>query len=352
MRKRVIRQLEELLYKNEYVVVPGLGAFLRHTIPSEVDDVKGLIYPPKNSLSFNASLSQSDGVLLSSYVKKYGVSQKKAEALLREDVRDLLSALRTHGLIRLGGLGRIWLNSGGKIEFVPDANHPYTTYFFGYVPVVSLSGTKAAPLLINKIPEAPKKDVVYLPINLSVLKYSAAAAILVLALFLFPKSVIDKAFSPSDTPQYPAGFLTSQTHQSTVTKAPTPSSLSSTTMETISENVSPQSETKGLKADTPYLCGLPLFSPEKEGGAPKYYIIVATLRSENAVRQYLEEHDVMATFPNVGIVHTNRSSSSGGTYRVFVSVSENESEARSLLKTIHESHRDYGDAWVYQYPLS
>ena len=343
MKKRVIRQIEELLYKNEFVVVPGLGAFLRHSSPAEVDEVKGLIYPPKNSLSFNGSLSRSDGMLLQSYVLRYGISTKKAESLIREDVGDLVGTLRSTGMLQMGGLGRLWLNGEGKIEFAPEANHPFTTYFFGYTPVVTLAPGDAHSLVKKEVPETPGKNVVYLPVNLSLVKYGAVAALIVLALLLFPKSLTDKPLSPSETPQYQAGFLSGAPE---VKKVEAPVETAPETPMEVAEKEPP--------ADTSHktLFGLPLLTPDKEGTAPRYYVVIATLRSESAVKHYLEENHPSDLVPEVGIIHTNRSSSDGGTYRVYTSVSDTKEEARLLMQKLHQENSAFSDAWVYQYPLS
>lgn len=343
MKKRVIRQIEELLYKNEFVVVPGLGAFLRHSSPAEVDEVKGLIYPPKNSLSFNGSLSQSDGMLLQSYVLRYSISTKKAESLIREDVKDLVGTLRTTGLLQMGSLGRLWMTGEGKIEFAPEANHPFTTYFFGYTPVVTLSPSDAHSLVKKEVPETREKNVVYLPVNLSFLKYGAAATLFVLALLLFPKSLTDKPLSPSEAPQYQAGFF-SGTPKTKKVEAPF-EAVPGTPMEA-TEKEAPK-ETSGRM-----LFGLPLLTPDKDGAAPRYYVVIATLRSESAVKQYLEEKHPSDLLPEIGIIHTNRSSSDGGTYRVYTSVSDTPEEARQLMQKLHRENEVFSDAWVYQYPLS
>ena len=342
MRKRVIRQIEELLYHNEYVVVPGLGAFLRHIHPAEADETKGLIYPPKNSLSFNAALSQSDGILQQSYVRRYGISQKKADALIREDVSDLSKTLRSIGMIQVGSLGKLWLNGAGKIEFAPDTNHPYTTYFFGYTPVVSLSAKGSRELLPRELPEEKETDTVYLPLNLHLLRYGAVAALLILALLLFPTVLTDKSLAPSQSPQYQAGFLTGvsteETDQPETVSTPVPAPI-----ETKAEPaVSHPSET---------LAGLPLLRPVPDEGAPKYYVVISTLRSEEAVRKFIEDNNPGQAINGLGILHTNRSGSTGGTYRVFTSVSDDKEEAELLMKQLHTLHPEYADAWVYQYPL-
>ena len=342
MRKRVIKQIEELLYRNEYVVVPGLGAFLRHIHPSEVDEAKGLIYPPKHSLSFNASLSQSDGILQHSYVQKYGISQKKAESLIREDVKDLLQTLRTVGIIQMGSLGRLWINGSGKTEFAPDNNHPYTTYFFGYTPVVTLSGKEAKELLPRELPKKKAKDTVYLPVNLTAVKYGAVAALFILAFLLFPKVLTDKSLAPSQSPQYQAGFLSGVSQKEEVNEEKLAEPLAATEEAKEALSLTPEMQT---------LAGIPLLTPEVNEGEPKYYVVIATLRSDEAVIKYIEENRPQDTLKGLGIIHTNRSSSTGGTYRVFASVSGDEEEAEAMMKQLHDSHAEYSDAWIYQYPL-
>ena len=79
--------------------------------------------------------------------------------------------------------------------------------------------------------------------------------------------------------------------------------------------------------------------------------MIATLRSEEAVLKYIEEKRPQDTLKGLGIIHTNRSSSTGGTYRIFASVDSDKEEAEIQMRLLHDSHNEYADAWVYQYPL-
>ena len=337
MKKRVTRQIEELLFREEYVVVPGLGTFLRHILPAEVDEAKGLIYPPKNALSFNGDLSQSDGMLTRSYVGRYGISRKKAEALIHEDVQDLLHSLRASGMIRLGSLGRLWLNGDRKIEFAPDANHPYTTYFFGYAPVVKLSGKAKSEIVTSEIPEKRPKDTVYLPINLSLLKYGAAAAVVILALFLLPSVFPDTGLPAADAPRAEAGFMSGQKSSPETTPATEPAAKAE----------AEQTEAPVSADESSTLFGLPLTHAASDNATPKYYVVVATLRSEKAVEKYLTETGVASAFPSAGIITTKGAASGTTTYRIYTSATADEAAARAELRSLVRDHDGYADAWIF-----
>ena len=100
MSHRLAEQITSLLLRHPYVVVPGLGGFIRERIPAYYDEAQSLVVPPKAELHFSQELSHSDGLLEESYATLLGVSLRRARLALEEDIKQLRQALIQDGAVR------------------------------------------------------------------------------------------------------------------------------------------------------------------------------------------------------------------------------------------------------------
>lgn len=50
------KHIENLLFKNECVIVPQLGGFVTHYVPAHFNPEEGLYLPPSRSVGFNPQL--------------------------------------------------------------------------------------------------------------------------------------------------------------------------------------------------------------------------------------------------------------------------------------------------------
>ena len=74
----IIDHIEYLIQRHECVVIPNWGAFIVHTQQSSFDADNERITVPCRSLGFNPALTYNDGMLVSSIMRKEGVSYEKA----------------------------------------------------------------------------------------------------------------------------------------------------------------------------------------------------------------------------------------------------------------------------------
>lgn len=324
MIRRLTKHLEQALYIQECVLVPGVGAFLRHNAPASMDLSKGLIYPGHCSLSFNTAIQQSDGYLANRYAMAYGMSYRRATALLEGDVKDLREALKKNGLVQLGVIGRLTQDPRGRISFLPNSDHPFSISYYGLSPVAYLPKSKVSQI-------APKRtstdgDVVYLPINLRHIRYGAAAAVVALLILLIPTKTITYT---EGIEQFQAGFLPSLSHEKYNQEAKV--ELANTVKHT-----APQAEVQERQT----ISGLPVVTPSDK--LPLYYVVISSLKSPDQVEKYVKRFSPRRTFPDCGILITR-----SGMHRVFTGIYNTAAEAQEALRQVHD-HPDYSDAWVYE----
>ena len=63
VQKTIIEGISELLYDNEFVVVPGFGGFVSRTERAHYTLNKAVLQPPSKKILFNVQLKQNDGIL-------------------------------------------------------------------------------------------------------------------------------------------------------------------------------------------------------------------------------------------------------------------------------------------------
>lgn len=113
------RHIEILLLNNDCVVVPRLGGFVAHYTTARYDESDNIYIPPIRAVGFNPQLAVNDSQLAQAYVETYDMSYPQAIEKLEEDVEKMKAELNNSGEYELHGIGRLYINQHGKIEFSP-----------------------------------------------------------------------------------------------------------------------------------------------------------------------------------------------------------------------------------------
>ncbi len=332
--RRLIRHIEQSLYKHECVIVPGLGAFIKHRVSSMIDEAKGLIYPGKSVLSFNSAIVRSDGVLVESYREAFAMNYKRALALLEKDVEELTNALRTTSVVTLGTIGRLSMDrAGGQITFYPNPDHPFSTAQYGLTPVAQLPALPHRSAEMEALSPSAKQDVYYLPIHLKTVKYAAAAAALIAMTLLVPTKSIE---IPGKG--YHAGFLTAfDEGRSTV--EPT---TETATVEVTKEETPAIASPFVTHETAPRIGSLPIVTTPS--GSTRYYVVIATFKTIRGVEKFLVGEDLQA-FPNAGVVtHTGPNPN----YKIYAAAFDTNEEAMRFARTTLAETRGKDSAWVFK----
>lgn len=127
--------IEYLLRKNDFVILPGFGAFINVYTPAHYSAEEGLWYPMTREVRFNPGLSTDDGILTNSYERKYKLSYSDARALLFSDLQYLRQLLEDEGEASIEGVGSILYDSGKPSDFVPVKKSSNINSELGLLPV-------------------------------------------------------------------------------------------------------------------------------------------------------------------------------------------------------------------------
>ncbi len=146
--------VKELLYKYECVVIPELGAFLTQSVKIHIDRKQGIFYPNKKRVSYNALLTQNDGLLANYITKRNSISYEDALKQIQGKVKKWKDNLKNNTAIILPGIGELRINSEEKIHFSPSEEINFDTNSIGLVsykrkPILKLSQTEPKTEISN-----------------------------------------------------------------------------------------------------------------------------------------------------------------------------------------------------------
>ena len=137
------RHIEILLLRNDCVIVPNLGGFMAHHLPSRFDESDQMFIPPLRTLGFNAKLTMNDSLLAQSYMEAYDISYPEAVKRIEHEVSQLKEKMEIDGCIELTDLGTLKVNTNGRYEFEPCLSGLLSPSLYGLgafeMPLLSLS---------------------------------------------------------------------------------------------------------------------------------------------------------------------------------------------------------------------
>ncbi|MBR6287312.1 MAG: SPOR domain-containing protein [Bacteroidaceae bacterium] len=125
------RHIEILLLNNNCVIVPNLGGFITHDIPSRYVAEEHTFLPPYRKIGFNPQLTLNDGLLVQSYMQAYDTSFPEANRIVSTKVSEIFDILHQNGSMTLPGIGVLSMNVDGKLEFCPTESGLLSPHFFG-----------------------------------------------------------------------------------------------------------------------------------------------------------------------------------------------------------------------------
>ena len=116
----ITRHIADLLYHHECVIVPGLGGFLKAYNPAQIQHATREFRPPSGTVAFNAGLSGNDGQLANYIASIENISYREALYGIKLWVEKCSDAVKKGDKVVLDGIGELFENTSGKLEFSPS----------------------------------------------------------------------------------------------------------------------------------------------------------------------------------------------------------------------------------------
>ncbi len=132
------RDLHELLYAHDCVIVPRFGGFLTHYRPARLDEQRRSIHPPSKDVSFNRHLTRTDGLLTDHVAKAEGLDFTQAGAVIDGEVDAWHSKLDRDGRLELPRIGTFYRDAERNLQFDPHRRVNFLKDAYGLRPVAAV----------------------------------------------------------------------------------------------------------------------------------------------------------------------------------------------------------------------
>jgi hypothetical protein len=324
---RIISHIEQLLYSHDCVIVPDFGGFVLRDVSASSDSVSRMFFPPRKELGFNSTLQHSDGLLAESYMRSYGVAYNTAKAMVAEDVCELKSILQENKKISLESIGTFTIGSEGRVEYHSLSDNSYDISHYALRPFEMFTLDEIAETESRKLSEEKhnqKKNIVYLPINRTLLRVVSASAAAVALFFLASTPVKDVNHL-----EYKAGFVPTNIVISSVAVSDEEATSTASVKEESVTVVAPVEQPVA-----PAAAPVVVDTPKK-----MYHIVVGSFPTEKQANDFLSGVD-KSTYKNSDKVFRNDK------YRVYVDRFDSRDEAERYLENVR-SNPKYKDAWLF-----
>ncbi|MDR0749462.1 MAG: SPOR domain-containing protein [Tannerellaceae bacterium] len=303
---RIVPHLERLLMVQDFVTVPQFGGFVLQTVSASyrVDDHS--FHPTHKEISFNTTIRHNDGLLVESYITKYGVDYQHAYRMLKDDINEMTEILSKGMNVSLGTIGTFRSGREGEIIFQPNDTNPFSTESYGLTSfrlrtLYALQREEEEALLVAG--KKARKDTFYIPVNRKLLRGIASVAAAIM-LFL----IISTPVKDIETQAYTASFI--------------PVEMVST-----SPRAASKPATGGIQASTNVL---------------QYYIIVSSVNTNKQANDYLAAMD-RAVFKRANKLM------GGSKIRIYANKFYSREKANAYMAKLRKNPK-YADAWIYVNP--
>lgn len=127
--------ISNLMYENDCVVVPGFGAFLAVHSSAKLNSHTHVIYPPSRNVGFNSRIKHNDGMLSHALSQLCNISMSEAQVRVENAVEFWVNQLTVDQRVALDGLGVVFYDASGQLQFVPDRQQNYLASSYGLMPM-------------------------------------------------------------------------------------------------------------------------------------------------------------------------------------------------------------------------
>ena len=149
------RDLHDLLYTHDCVIVPRFGGFLTHYRSARLDEQRHSIQPPAKDLSFNRHLVRTDGLLADQVARRETLNHTQASAMIDGEVDAWHSKLARDGRLELPRIGTFYRDAESNLQFDPDRRVNFLKDSFGLRPLPAVALAPVTPVRVPRVIPLP-----------------------------------------------------------------------------------------------------------------------------------------------------------------------------------------------------
>ncbi len=153
------RHIKTVLFRSERVIISGLGAFLAHYIPAQIEQEDQFLYPPKKRVNFNAKIINTDDVLEHFISTELNIAYKEASETITSFVKEVKQSLENNGSFNFHGLGVLHQDEAGNLYFDCNSDLNLLPESYGMEPVyVPKLTSKTTPVSETEVEREPVSE--------------------------------------------------------------------------------------------------------------------------------------------------------------------------------------------------
>lgn len=119
-----------MLRRHDCVILPTIGAFIASYKSANINEDWGIVVPPKREITFNASITNNDGLLANSIARRNRVQFETANQQLISVVESIRQRLDQDKEYAIGKLGILHKGEESNLYFEPfKSNNSYNSYY-------------------------------------------------------------------------------------------------------------------------------------------------------------------------------------------------------------------------------
>ena len=127
----VIQAIIALLYDHDTVIVPALGAFVRHDESAQVNVITNEFQKPSSTIEFDPNQREENPLIIEYLMQHEDLGDEEARQQIAAFVADCYAKMREGETVTLEGLGTLYLNGLQEPEFEPEASTDFNPDAFG-----------------------------------------------------------------------------------------------------------------------------------------------------------------------------------------------------------------------------
>ena len=122
---KIGKYISELLFENEFVILPEVGEFSTKYIPAKFIPELRKVESPSKVITFSERNKTGGGMLADYVAKKESIGQAEARQFIDSFVSEMQNSLKSGRKVELESIGVFSLDSGGSLVFEPDTTINY-----------------------------------------------------------------------------------------------------------------------------------------------------------------------------------------------------------------------------------
>ena len=132
---KIGKYISELLFENDFVILPEMGEFSTKYIPAKFVPELKKVESPSKVITFNESNKSGGGLLIEYIAKKESISSGEAREFVSNFVNEMQDSLKSGKKVELDNVGVFSMSESGQLLFDADTSINYLGDSSGMPPV-------------------------------------------------------------------------------------------------------------------------------------------------------------------------------------------------------------------------